>query len=323
MWSNSSKNIWKNGKISTIHTPKDAPFVIWVNPVLYVRAKGMRGNASMPLLVWPWTSVKLSFCRGGGGCDLIRFTLQLKEVWGSSRHGRRCRALVLPWPRGLASRLGLSHSTQTNTHVKHTLRPSRRFLSPSPSLQPVARQWKHWKVVSMAWPGLLFDRETYAFYMLQLCHYQMAVKHTNHAPSFVPPLTLCTVPHRAVAPSVCLFAYGGSTIPRTGLCPSWQKTHTHTKNIVSRSRLLDWNRLVSNARLPCLNIKAKLNTDCVALAQHLTGTSRFCSARPRRAACFKESSYQADLQHVQLNPLLWLSLCASTKEAKKDTADLT
>lgn len=76
----------------------------------------------------------------------------------------------------------------------------------------------------MAWPGLLFDWETYAFYMLQLWFYQIAVKHTNHAPSFVPSLTLCTVPCGAEARRVCMFAHGGSVISQTGSCPCWRKT---------------------------------------------------------------------------------------------------
>ena len=50
--------------------------------------------------------------------------------------------------------------------------------------------------------------------MLQLWFYQIAVKHTNHAPSFVPSLTVCTVPSGAVARRVCVFAHGGSIISR-------------------------------------------------------------------------------------------------------------
>lgn len=111
-----------------------------------------------------------------------------------------------------------------SAHIKHTLRPTLRFLSPSPSFQSVARQWKHWDVVSMAWPRLLFDGETCAFYLLQLWFYQLAVKHTNHAPSFVPSPAVCTVPYGAVARSVCMFAHGGSTISQAGLCPCGKKT---------------------------------------------------------------------------------------------------
>lgn len=110
-----------------------------------------------------------------------------------------------------------------SAHIKHTLRLTWRFLSPSPSLESVARQWKHWEAVSMAWPGLLFDWKTYAFYMLQLWFYQIAVKHTNHAPSFVPSLTVCTVPCGAVARCVCMFAHGGSIISQAGLRPRWRK----------------------------------------------------------------------------------------------------
>lgn len=60
--------------------------------------------------------------------------------------------------------------------------------------------------------------------MLQLWFYQIAVKHTNHAPSFVPSLTVCTVPSGAVARCVCMFAHGGSVISQAGLCPRWRKT---------------------------------------------------------------------------------------------------
>lgn len=59
--------------------------------------------------------------------------------------------------------------------------------------------------------------------MLQLWFYQIAVKHTNHAPSFVPSLTVCTVPRGAVARCVCMFAHGGSIISQAGLRPRWRK----------------------------------------------------------------------------------------------------
>lgn len=74
--------------------------------------------------------------------------------------------------------------------------------------------------------GFLFDYETYAFYNFQLCFfffYQMAVKHTGGAPSFVPALTVCTVPHGAVAPCVCMFAHGGRITSRAGFVPLWEE----------------------------------------------------------------------------------------------------
>lgn len=99
----------------------------------------------------------------------------------------------------------------------------------------------------MAWTGLLFDWETYAFYMLQLWFYQIAVKHTNHAPSFVPSLTVCTVPHGAVARSVCMFAHGGSIMSRAGLRLCWQKTRGLVEKqcvtIPSTWQVTDWFRM--------------------------------------------------------------------------------
>lgn len=81
----------------------------------------------------------------------------------------------------------------------------------------------------MAWPGLLFDWNTDAFYMLQLWFYQMAVKHTDHALSFVPCLAVCTVPCGAVSRRVCMFAHGGSITPKTGSCPCRWKTRGSVK----------------------------------------------------------------------------------------------
>lgn len=60
--------------------------------------------------------------------------------------------------------------------------------------------------------------------MLQLWFYQIAVKHTNHAPSFVPSPAVCTVSRGAVARSVCMFAHGGSIMSQAGLCPCGKKT---------------------------------------------------------------------------------------------------
>lgn len=125
-----------------------------------------------------------------------------KEVWSTTRPG----SLVLPRPR-----------------IKYTFRWTRTFLSLPLSLYSAARQWKHWDVVSMVGPELLFEWETYTLYMLQLWFYQSAVKHTNHALSFKPSPTVCTVLHGAAARSVCMFAHGGSIISPAGLYPCCKK----------------------------------------------------------------------------------------------------
>lgn len=82
----------------------------------------------------------------------------------------------------------------------------------------------------------------------------------------------------------------------------------------------DW---FSKAELPCVN-KAKWNMSPAAVLQYPTKTSSFFSDHQCWVSYFKKRRpYQGNLQHVQLNPLLWLALYASTKEAKKDTAVLT
>lgn len=102
--------------------------------------------------------------------------------------------------------------------------------------------------------------------MLQLWFYQIAVKHTNHAPSFVPSLTVCTVPCGAVARRVCMFAHGGSVISQTGLCRCWQKTRGFVRETMCHDpfyfAVTDW---ISNAELPCVNITTKWNTSGVGL----------------------------------------------------------
>lgn len=200
-----------------------------------------------------------------------------------------------------------------SAHIKHTLRLTWRFLSPSPSLESVARQWKHWEAVSMAWPGLLFDWKTYAFYMLQLWFYQIAVKHTNHAPSFVPSLTVCTVPRGAVTRCVCMFAHGGSIISQAGLRPRWRKNSQLGRKAKARPSLL----LHSNK----FWMHKWISTSALLLL-FLTNTFSFSPDHHWVGCWTQKGPYQGDLRHVQLSRLLWLELCAPTKETKKDTADL-
>ena len=52
--------------------------------------------------------------------------------------------------------------------------------------------------------------------MLQLWFYQISVKHTNHAPAFVPSRAVCTVPCGEVARHICMFTHGGSVSSEQG-----------------------------------------------------------------------------------------------------------
>lgn len=58
--------------------------------------------------------------------------------------------------------------------------------------------------------------------------------------------------------------------------------------------------------------KHNLRTERGAGGKHVQGS-----------ALESQRSYQGNLRHVQLNPLLCLKLCASTKEATKDTGAVT
>lgn len=117
--------------------------------------------------------------------NLIRF----KPYWKGSE--------AAPDVADFARCLSLTEHTPPLLHTLNTLAVwLRSFLSPSPSLQSFARQWKHWEAVSMVRPGLLFDWK----HMYSVCSNYGFIRSLSNTPG----LSDCT--------SGLLFAHGGRQI---------------------------------------------------------------------------------------------------------------